>query len=311
MLQLIFAAFCFCLACVLAGRLRVMGASVLIHHLSSHEPTKRERARRIADWIGVATLTTHSLGYAKPHGVHHGSLFASAADPDAALLFDLGFRPGTTYPALWRRFWWTLVSPRFHAIMTRDRLRGVFFEGPLWRRSAAVGFWGGLLSLASAVGVLNGLLLGLVLPLIFVGNLCAFLELASEHRWMVSDLVGNERHRALSHGRHLGAMPPQGINPLNWLSWGLKMLGAVVLRLSVVPGDLPWHNAHHTSLEATQRLHKRGWANAAYEYSGHLWQQGESGNQAVATLSEAIDRWFIALSQELPIDPDRMLAPGP
>lgn len=76
---------------------------------------------------------------------------------------------------------------------------------------AAFGFWGGLGVAPAAGGWLGGLLLGGLAPLIVGGNIAGLLELASEHRHLLSGPEGRERHAALRHGRNLlGWVPPEG-----------------------------------------------------------------------------------------------------
>ena len=129
------------------------------------------------------------------------------------------------------------------------------------------------------------------------GNIGAFLELASEHVWNVGDSAGRERQAQLSHARLLGAMPPQGRSPLAWAAWALQMLGAAAMRFAVVPGDLPHHDAHHVGVRPALGLDRHGWTNAAAEFSPSLWN-GSVARRGVSSIGQAIDRWFIALSQE-------------
>lgn len=285
-------------AVILAARLRVAGASVLVHHLGSHNKAN-PRHWRLAQWVSIATLTVHAGGYRAGHEPHHREPFATLADPDAALLHRLRFRPGTPYYLLWLRFWWTLVSPLFHAQLSLARLRGVFTQGPVKRRLAAWAFWVSLLVATGVAGVLKGVLLYFVL-LLLAGNVSALLELVSEHIWFAEpSLDSRERHARLSHGRHLGVMPPEGhqrINPAAWALWLARTGFAAVLRFCVLPGDLPWHHAHHTGMPPTHRGHRPYWANAAHQYSQIFWQDRGQQRQAVATLGQAIGRWFHALA---------------
>lgn len=293
---------------LLAMRLKVMGSSVLIHLVGSHglgfKHSEQRKGERWAEWIGVLTLNISVAAYAAEHRRHHSNEHFARhdLDPDAMLLFALGFRPGMSVAALWRRFWWTLVSPRFHVMLTVARLRGVFVNGPLQRRREAAWLWGGLLVAAAASGLLPHLLLGFVLPLLVWGNIGAFLELSCEHLWMVAPQVeGRERHALLSHGRFLGAMPPDSQNPLRWARWAVTMAWAMAMRFSVACGDLPHHDSHHAGRRPALKLDRTPWTNAAVEYSPGLWLDEARQRQAVSSVGQAVQRWFDALSQEPPV----------
>jgi hypothetical protein len=295
----------FALACLGAMHLKVKGSSVLIHLLGSHgKGLDNPRLNTVvAELVGVLTLNVSVDAYKQDHQLHHGlrSFARAKADPDAALLHHLGFRPGTPHAVLWRRFWWTLVSPGLHGPMSMARLLGVFAAGPAWRIGAAWAFWAALLGTATMAGALLPLLLGFVLPLLVFGNIGALLELASEHRWMVGESAGRDRQALLSHARLLGAMPPQGAqvrSVLAWAGWSLHMLGAAAMRFAVVPGDLQHHDAHHLGTRPALRLDRHGWTNAAYEFSPSLWEGAHAPRRIVGSIGEAIDEWFIALAQE-------------
>ncbi len=284
-------------ASLMAARLRVTGSAFLIHHMGSHSRKSDTRSRHIAEWVGIATLSASAEAYEAAHiKPHHGQVFATLADPDAAFLHGHGFRPGTPYDKLWLLFWWTLVSPRFHTQLTLARLRSVFLEGPLWRQRAAPWFWGSVLALASCFGALPGFLLAFVTPLLLLGNIAAFLELASEHVWLTClDLPPKQRHRQLSHGRHLGVMPPQQsqrYNPVAWAWWLARTALAAALRATVLGGDLSWHHRHHTGGAVD------GWKDATQAYSAEFWNDKSEQQHAVASIGEAIARWFRSLSAQ-------------
>src|SRR4051794_38181215 len=54
---------------------------------------------------------------------HRREVFATEADPPVQFLLDLGFRPGLSRAALWRRAWVVFLSPLFY-------WRGVFWPAP-------------------------------------------------------------------------------------------------------------------------------------------------------------------------------------
>lgn len=212
-------------------------------------------------------------------------------------LHGLGFVPGTPLNVLERRFRWHLVSPQMHGRLTAARLKGTFAAGPGWRRAVAVVYWGGLALMATAGGWLLPLAAGFVAPLVLAGNIGAYLELTTCHRWMISGSQGRERQFELSHGRYLGAMP-QGRNPLAWGAWALRMVAAAAGRFAVLPGDLPHHHFHHLGCKPAMSLDRYAWTNAEHEFSPRVWSDEALQRQSVTTLMQAIDRWLTALAME-------------
>lgn len=288
-------------AAILAARLKVAGSSLLIHHASHSRLLTQSRPNVVAaDLIGVLTLNVPVADYRRDHSAHHSlRTFARAGDdPDAAFLHELGFEPGTPLRVLKRRFWWHVVSPRMHGRLTATRLRGTFFAGPPWRRAVAAAYWGGLAAAAAAGGWLLPLAAGFVAPLLWAGNVGAYMELTSRHRWMTGSSTGQERQFELSHGRYLGAMPPQGRNPLRWGAWVLRMAAAAIGRFAALPGDLPHHQFHHLGSKPVRSLDRYAWTNADQEFSPHVWADEALQRQSVPTLMEAVDRWLSALAAE-------------
>ena len=185
-----------CAASLGLARVKLSASAVLIHHFGSHHqgldnPVANDIAAEI---VGITSFSSSAKAYADAHSQHHRfDTFATLADPDAQLMWSLGLRPGRAYGRLKRLFWWALVSPRLHGPMSWARLKHTFGpDQPRWRRITAFTLWGGLGLAAWAGGWLSGLLGGLVLPLLVFGNVSSFVELASEHKFLLRQPLGGK-----------------------------------------------------------------------------------------------------------------------
>lgn len=306
MFDITFALLQLALVSLLAARLKVAGSSVLIHHASHRRLAAHPAANRsVAEIVGILTLNIPVEDYRREHMAHHSlHTFATApGDPDAELLHGLGFVPGTPLAVLRRRFWWHLVSPQLHGRLVAARLKGTFAAGPRWRRAAAAAYWGGLAAAGLAGGWVAPLVAGFVAPLLLAGNIGAYIELTSRHRWMLGGSTGRARQHELSQGRYLGALPPYGGGLRAWGRWALGMAAAAAGRFAALPGDLPHHQFHHWGTRPAAALDAQAWTNAAHEFSAAVWADPAVQEQSVATLGEAIDRWLRALAEEPPRQP--------
>lgn len=289
------------------ARAKLNASAVGVHYLGDHNQgfDNPKHTRFMAEAIGMTTLSTTADAYKETHGKHHPyDTFATLADPDARLMWDLGFRPGMDCAKLKRHFWLTLISPRLHGPMTWARLKLNFgADQPTWRRLMAWGWWGSLVAAAAAGGWLAALLLGLVTPLLVGGNITSFVELASEHKWLLRYPEGGaERQFALSHGRNpLPPPPDEGAPWWQWLAWVVRLLMAALSKVLFLPEDQSRHEGHHIWQQAELKLAKHGWTNAALEYSPRLYRDPKLAAQRYGSVLEAVYAWLEALSKEPPM----------
>jgi hypothetical protein len=284
-------------------RSRVLGASVLGHYFSSHGTRvgSRHTSAVVAELAAVVAMNIGAVAYADSHRKHHGlKTFATLADPDALFLYNLGFRPGRSLKALRGLFFLTLFSWRLHGPMAWSRLKATFgAQQPAWRRLAAFGYWGALVVLAAASDHLTGLLTLLALGLGVGAQAASFIQLCSEHRWMISAPQGMQRQRQLSHARTLiGWLPLPGACWWRWLGVPIGLLAAVLVRATIWVGDLAAHDRHHLQMKPQLGIDQVGWTNSTYEFAD---DQHEPRNH-FASLRSPIDAWLQALSQEAPVD---------
>src|SRR6185436_9632543 len=116
---------------------------------------------------------------------HRREIFATDADPPVQFLLDLGFRPGLSRAALWRRAWIVFLSPVFYWQGFAGRL-GSNLRNSTWRRRLGFAVWvGWWLSLPFWFphGVL-ALVFAFLIPVVLFAQLSALLDRLGEHEWL-------------------------------------------------------------------------------------------------------------------------------
>lgn len=159
---------------------------VICHHAVHGNMTGTKRGDHVlVDILSTVLLIQPFEKYSHDHiRAHHGPKLATLEDPDMQFLLTLGFRPGMSREKLWRQLYWTLVSPRFHTLFLRMRLRVHFVSAPWYRRVLSGGY-------AVVVGV--GLaytgawlpwVVAWLIPIFPLYHVAALLQFVSEHRWL-------------------------------------------------------------------------------------------------------------------------------
>jgi len=209
----------------------------------------------IGEILSTIVLVQDFRGFRHDHTkVHHGKSLATVDDPDIKFLLQLGFRPGDERRMLWRRLARTILSPRFHALYLFYRLKANFWTCPGYRKAMAIGFHGGLLATALAVGAFPTYVVAWLFPITILQHISALLQFSCEHRWLLvrePDEPAQVYLARLTVGRFLGdPAPPPGLTrgraALAWTVWTIKMLSYhLACRTFVLIGDLPVHDFHH------------------------------------------------------------------
>ncbi len=185
---------------------------------------------------------------------HRREVFATEADPPVQFLRALGFSPGLSRAALWRRAWTVFLSPVFYWRGFAGRV-GSNLKGGRWRRVGFVAWAGWWLSLPFWFP--NGtlvLLVAFVLPVVLFAQLSALLDRLGEHVWLAprNPEFGHRFYTASNTAaRYCGAAVPARSMPAGaqlaaWIRWiAATLFYHVPSRLLVVVGDLPNHDYHH------------------------------------------------------------------
>jgi fatty acid desaturase len=300
------------LALLVGWLLTVGGARMLVLVIAHQAVHRRLTGKASGDrlWGEVATVLSmfHTLSeFIQEHfdSHHRREIFATADDPPAQFLMDLGFRPGMPRRALWRRAWLVFVSPAFYWRGFFGRFSSNIRRGGRWRRLGVALWLGWWLSLPFWFphGLLV-LVLAFVVPVILFAQLSALLDRLGEHAWLAPRIpeYGNRFYTAANTAARFCGSPvpaqgmPLGAQAMAWIRWGAATTCYhLPARLLVVVGDLPNHDHHHR-YPATPH-----WTTAAYARQ-HDIDAGPPGPpyQEVWGMGAAIDWFFRSLETTSP-----------
>ncbi|MFM7880577.1 MAG: fatty acid desaturase [Microcystis panniformis] len=175
------------------------------------------------------------------------------------LVEELGFEFGQEEAFYWQNLGKLLLSPKFYGETFLSRLTNLL-KAPINYQIATLI----VLFLASVCAGLTHSCLICLLWAVFtqLGTYAAaLLQQLPEHNW-VYEADDNEGAKSQVIGKsfalYLGAYPPRSDHWLEWLKWYIELVGAVFIRLTILPVSLGAHCLHH----ATPNDHN--WANQLY-----------------------------------------------
>jgi hypothetical protein len=281
----------------------------LVHHASHGRLLRNpEWNDRVADLLSLLAWIAPVAVYRKAHRLHHGRL-GTHLDPDLRFIVQLGLVPGLDVATYWHRFFWTLVSPTFHARYLAARWKANFVSAPPLRRAASIGF-------ALLLGLLMPLigwelLIGYVLPVTIFVQMSAWAGLLGLHHWTPDPKATSHRAatESLTHDRFIGEpFPAPGMgriqDQLRTVGWFLRM-GTIHLaqRVLVVQADNPSHRWHHEVPVSWE------WPMHAYARRDHVAKEsGTALDREIWGAGNAIRRTFEHLAA---IPSDRRLDDPP
>jgi len=164
-----------------------MGQVVINHHAVHTNVTGHKRYDQgLAEVVATLLVIQDYRGYFRDHvRIHHDpKTLATSADPDLQFLLILGFRPGMSREALWRRLYWTMVSPRFHWLFLRARLQANYVTAPMYRRITAWGYATAVLAGLILTGAWLPWVVAWVVPVLPLYHVAALLQFICEHKWL-------------------------------------------------------------------------------------------------------------------------------
>jgi len=257
MTDYVIVAFCyFWLTLVTVGRLRsqqVLYAHYAIHSAFSHNRWLNELVQTLAL---IIPLAANPQDYAQGHikGHHKKKTFTTLQDPDAAFLYKLGFKPGMTKNALWKRFWITLVSPKFHATFLKNRFVSVFITSKPKFKLIAFSWSLILLTICWFMGP-KASLFTVILPVTLFYQASSLVQFLTEHKWGITENgpSSDQDYADRCTGRFCGEKFPESRKNAAMtyavrFIWLTKMVFIhVPTRIAILVGDMPVHDAHHLS----------------------------------------------------------------
>ncbi len=217
---------------------------------------------------------------------HHSNAFSTLDDKDLSALYKLGFTPGTSVSEMKRKLFSHCISPKFHLQYLIGRIKSNFVDTPLYRKTLSFVWLSSLVFLAYKAGPIMFSLV-VIIPFVFIYQVCSLLHLITEHLWVVKShgLASEQAHIDNCLGRFNGREMPSlegawlkgSINRLIW--FGEHLVYHLPIRLLVLQGTLTVHDWHHR-----YGAHP-GWANTIQLREEEVQAQIASGD------SNYIDVW--------------------
>lgn len=250
---------------ITVGATRVL-VSTIVHQCIHNRFAPNDAVTRvIAEAITVLTLTKSAKIYWTEHAqLHHRrGVFTTERDPSAQFLLECGFAKGLRISESWRVLIVNCISPIFHLRFFFGRIGGnLLGDVTPFRRMSFVGSWGALVLIVcqfmSPSSITLWFLGAYAIPVIVLYQISVLLEFVSEHAWLAAASINDS-----SWGRFCGSRVPSPtgrwmFDTLQWLKWSAGVAGHLVIRISVLPGDLPQHDFHHRFPGTTE------WTRASY-----------------------------------------------
>jgi hypothetical protein len=271
-------------------------------HAAAHGSFAKSRwaNKLVGDTISLFLMVLPQSSYRHSHCVDHHSpkTFCSAdKDPDGSFLCWMGLAPGTPKRSLWRRLLVGLFSPKVHLVFLAARLESNLLSSG-WRRSLVSVLY--LTLLAGGVAHLGwaAFFMSWLLPIAFLYQVSAIVGWAGEHTWFAAKTGSLEAwHDARTHARFFGLPFPDNSSIAELWWWIFRMLGQLILRALIVPGDLANHDWHH------RHPSSRDWPFAAYARQEAI-ERGESYSETWGII-QAIDRGLSSIAAQVPLRQER------
>lgn len=162
------------------------GQVVINHHAVHTNVTGTKQYDHVlAEVVSTLLLIQDYKSYYRDHvQIHHGPNLATLEDPDLQFLLALGFRPGMSREALWRRLYWTVWSPRFHGLFLWARLKANYLTAPRYRRLMAGSSTAAVLAGLALTGAWIPWVIAWVVPIFPLYHVAALLQFICEHKWL-------------------------------------------------------------------------------------------------------------------------------
>lgn len=295
---------------VTAGMSRVI-QFVLCHQAVHKQCSGNARIdQAILQILSTMVWIQNADDYRRDHfHLHHSrGTFGTLQDQDVALILATGFRPGMRKDVLWRRFLFTLISPRYHWMFLKARFLSNFVICPRYRAVMGAAYTAAVLALTVLFGAWDILIFAVLVPLFPLYHISTLCQVLTEHSWFEphpAQMQPNHYYIHKSWGRFCADPLPRPGLPFwtaaeAWARWVFRLLFYhLVVRIGVIPGDMPQHDYHHRYPRCPD------WMIPAYTRQRDI-NNGHPGYPPyndVWGFANCLDRVFETLS-ELPADVD-------
>lgn len=228
-------------------------AAVILHQ-SVHERLSGNAKidQFIGDFATLIMITQDYKTYKIDHcEIHHAPLtFATKYDPIVQFFSVFGLNLGERKNILYRNFLINIISPVFHLSFFFTRIKyNINIKRPI--RSFFSIIYICLLVFIPYYFSQSfiPLFLSFIIPMIFLYQVSAFIEICSEHAWFENSVktISNKDpyfYAEISWGRFCGSMYPS--NKVKIFLWYVEQFFYhLPVRLFILVGDLPQHDFHH------------------------------------------------------------------
>ncbi len=154
-----------------------------------------------------------------------------------------------------KKFWGTLLSPKYHWLFLKARFKANFIDAPPYRRLMSI------ISALTTIGLLSitkdwpTYLVVWVVPTTILYQISALCQFSTEHLW------GSPSTNIQSHARMCGEAPPTNNSLRDWSYWWSKMLlYHLPVRVGILSAELIHHDMHHL----LPKEDKASWFNIIY-----------------------------------------------
>ena len=250
--------------------------SLTIRHQCVHSNfTRNKKLDMLLADIATSFIYRQSAhAYKIDHIPHHHSrkVLAGINDSHVNMQIRYGFVPGMSKKELWISLIKLIFSPAFQLKHSFARIKNNFYNPPLFRKMFSwitLSFWIVMFISFSSnyIEFIHNITLSFIIPLFILCNISVILELIVEHPYfdydITTNLTSNKVYATKCWAIFCGEAIPKKhknifINIFRWLIWIIKMLFHLVIRLTILPGDIVTHDFHH------RHPYSKEWRNYTY-----------------------------------------------
>ncbi|UYM15490.1 fatty acid desaturase [Endozoicomonas euniceicola] len=280
-------------------------AAVILHQSVHDRLSGNSRFDQfIGDLVTLLMITQDYKTYKVDHcQTHHAPLsFATKYDPIVQFFSVFGINLGQKKESLYLNFLISILSPIFHLSFFITRLGyNINAQRPV-RSFFSLLYIAAILVIPFKItGSFEALLITFVIPMIFMYQVSAFIEVCSEHAWFENNVRNKDDlmkdpyfYADISWGRFCGSKYPEK-GSLKKALWYLEQIFYhLPVRLFILVGDLPQHDYHHRKPLCFN------WTNARYNREAATTQleDGEPEYIDIWGLHNAIEYVFTVISKK-------------
>ena len=224
------------------------------NRFSSNKNINKILGELVTILLVVRTAKAYQYDHVSLH--HNNEILCSRKDPHIHYLAEWGLKLGMSKKKLWINLAKTLLSPYFYLKSTYDRIKVNVTAKNFTRRFLAIVYLLGLSYVCWVSSVpLYKLIVAFFFPLFVLSTASSLIETISEHPMPPEQnvvLIKNKREAltvkcwSILSGAELPLQTKSlAIKTYRWIIWIIKMIGHLIVRLTILPGPLPSHEMHH------------------------------------------------------------------